>query len=703
MKKPSKAKAAAHKRRAEIEGQETDGEPSPSSTPDGSRRVPRVAAPYVPFPLDALPAKLGNFVFEVSDVMGCDPALVLMPCLAIAGGIVGNARSIQLKRTWRESPIIWAVSVADSSSTKSPAFRLVEAPLVALQLKINNSFGQKRDIFISDCTIEHVGTVLQGNPRGTLLAMDELTSWFGSFTRYRKTGSDAANWCQLWQCGTYKKDRATADTPNILVPEACCSVTGTITPGNLASVFSTPGLFETGLLFRMVYAMPPGRNEPWHEREVKPATMAYWAHRCETLLNLEGRHCLLPCEEAKKLWVEYFDSTSKKIDMAPFLVRAALVKLRAYTARFALLHFLLGCHEVDNGVGTIPVESMAAGIRLAQWFADEADRVYMLRGESEESRDLRSLADSIGKREGGRVTPSQLVQSNRRRFPTVDVAMNVLEVLVAEGYGEIIREGKSTIFVRGGIEPPTPVDGDPQQQPETPLAESEPAETTPDELPQIVPAEDAAPSSFSDGVPSVAMPEPPIDSRLRAIPVANLDIPIETRNLLIRAKLRTLGDLLDVDGTHANTAEAIGARIPELAGQPAVRVVVAIDTALYASSPTCSMCGRNIGLDARERTTCYECQQTTEGADPSADWRAVTIGERIKSALKINLLQRIEIFTLGDLADALDADRDLGLKSAEYEQLRGLIDDARNNPAATIPFAPPTEPPRGRKRRAQVQ
>ena len=591
---------------------EAPAAPEPVQTP-ARTKVPRVSAPYVPFPVDALPGRIGEFVAEVSDVMGCDPVNVAGPCMAIAGGLIGNARFVQLKTTWREAPIIWAVTVADSSSTKSPAYRLVEAPLVALQIKLNQSFGQKRDLFVSDCTIEALGVRLHENPRGMLLAMDELTSWFGSFTRYRKTGSDSAGWCQLWQCGTLKKDRVVADTPSVIVPNACCSVTGTITPGNLASVFATPGLFETGLLFRMLYAMPPGRNEPWHEREVSKRALASWSDCCDKLLTIEGQHSLLLSADAKKLWVEHFDSTSKKIDMAPFIVRAALVKLRAYVARFALLHFLMGCHEVDNGLGAIPGASMAAGIKLANWYADEANRVYMLRGESEDARDLRGLADSIAARPGGRITVTKLQQSSHR-YPTSEAALAVLESLVDAGFGEIVKEGKSTVFVRTGLLPitgPAPVASEEAEEP-----------LTVHDTCMIVAAK-AAPEI----VAAEAVPTP---SEVRAnTPVSRLDIDDETRFALIRAGLKTVGDLMEIDYDPAvdNPSEAV-AKLAGITMQAAIRVGMAVETNNYARSPTCSGCGRNVGIDSRERLTCLTCQAQAEPPTETLPFKQRTNGRK---------------------------------------------------------------------------
>ena len=49
------------------------------------------------------------------------------------GAAIGTTRVIELKRSWREHPIVWAASVGPSGSLKSPAQDLATQPLRLLQ------------------------------------------------------------------------------------------------------------------------------------------------------------------------------------------------------------------------------------------------------------------------------------------------------------------------------------------------------------------------------------------------------------------------------------------------------------------------------------------------------------------------------------------------------------------------------------------
>src|SRR5262249_44637245 len=72
---------------------------------------------------------------------------------------------------------------------------------------------------------------------------------------------------------------------------------------------------------------------------------------------------------------------------------------------------------------------------LAEWFADEALRLYQTLRETEAEREQRSLLEWIAGR-GGQTTPRHLRNSCCGRYPTVDAAETALNDLVAAGLGE---------------------------------------------------------------------------------------------------------------------------------------------------------------------------------------------------------------------------------------------------------------------------
>ena len=85
-----------------------------------------------------------------------------------------------------------------------------------------------RRVVTSDPTIEKLSDLLQYNPRGLLVARDELGGWLSNFTRYKgkSGGSDLPGWLEMFRAEALVIDRKTGDRPTIFVPRAAVSVTG---------------------------------------------------------------------------------------------------------------------------------------------------------------------------------------------------------------------------------------------------------------------------------------------------------------------------------------------------------------------------------------------------------------------------------------------------------------------------------------------
>lgn len=434
---------------------------------------------YTPFPVDALPEPMRRFIVEGAEATGCDESFFAIPALTVAAGLVGTARYVRLKnRTWKEPAVIWAVTVADPSSIKSPPFKMVQWPLIALQKKAYAEYAdaynryekeleewkgkdekertaeppekpKKREYFGTDMTIERVAEILVDNPRGALQMRDEISAWFGSFTRYKGKGvsSDVPHWLELWSAGVLKIHRKMAVPRDIFVPHAVASVCGTIQPGTLARCMSSD-MFDAGTPFRFLFAMPPRRQKEWRDVELSEEAECIWEHCCERLAHLPGEMVLSLSKEAKALWVDFYNQGGIAQFNATGHIQAALGKLEAYAARLALVHYLVDCSAgIDHPAnGPIPAESMAAGIKLVNWFANEAERVFMAIEESDDERELRRLAEKIASK-GGTISVRTLQNSNSKRYRRAADAEAHLDLLVEAGFGEWQGEGSSRVFV----------------------------------------------------------------------------------------------------------------------------------------------------------------------------------------------------------------------------------------------------------------
>jgi hypothetical protein len=440
------------------------------------RRTPiRPVQPYRAFPVEALPEPVRTYVVEGAAALGCDAAYLALPALAVAASAVGNARAICLKRGWEEPCVVWSGIVGDSGTLKSPALRAAVGRLYGLQRQLLEEYQGRRAeyelalaelkaakreggepprppeppalrrVVVSDTTVEKLGEILADNPRGLLVARDELSGWLGSFTRYKGKagGTDLPAWLEMHRAGTVIVDRKTADRPTLFVPRAAVSVCGGIQPGVLARAL-TPEFLDAGLAARLLLAMPPKLVKRWSEAEVRPETEQAYHGLLDRLLALDvddrgGEkvpHVLPLSPDGKAAWVAYYNGWAAEQAGVDGELAAAFSKLEGYAARLALLHHVVTHAALDTSdLRPVGARSVEAGVALARWFAGEARRVYATLSESAEERAARRLVEFVEAR-GGRITVQALRRSNPGRYPTAAQAEQALEALVGTGLAD---------------------------------------------------------------------------------------------------------------------------------------------------------------------------------------------------------------------------------------------------------------------------
>ncbi len=462
--------------RAEIEALADAAEPIEPDQPV------RAIDAFRPFPVEVLPEPLRSFVSEGALSIGCDPSYIALPLLSALAGAIGNSRSIQLKCGWTEPAIIWTAMVGESGTWKTPAFKLAMAAIrdrqadamrrhaeetAAYQTRSltyeKNLTAWKRAkttsdppekpeeptaerLIVSDTTVEALAPILLANPRGVLLARDELAGWIGSFDRYTggRGGADAASWQSAHNGESIIVDRKTGHPRTIFIPSALVSVTGGVQPGILDRLLGQE-LRESGLLARLLLTMPPRRAKRWTEAVISDKIRKAIKAIFDRLYGLESDHddngtaCprivrLTP--DGKTEWVMFFNEHAQEQAELTAGLSAAWSKLEAYAPRLALAVHLVRWAAKDPNLSNpdaVDTSSIRSGIALCQWFCHEARRVYGILGESDGQRDRRQLVDLI-RRKGGSMTARELMRSSRRFAKAAD-AEAALNELATEGIG----------------------------------------------------------------------------------------------------------------------------------------------------------------------------------------------------------------------------------------------------------------------------
>ncbi len=437
--------------------------------------------PFIPFPLDALPEPVRSFAAHGAEAIGCDPSFIAVPLLVGLTAAIGNTRRIELKRGWTEPAIMWAAVIADSGTLKSPALELALRAVrkrqhVAMQLhtKAMERYGPElavyeRDLatwkhsndnddppvrpqeptpeefWTSDATTEAVVAMLVSNPRGLLVAPDELATWLGGFDRYAQgRGGDVAHWLEMHGGRPLKINRKTGNPRILYVPCAAASVVGGIQPETLHRALGAEHR-ANGLAARLLLTCPPRRPKRWTEADIDPKDEAYIEAVFDRLYTLDfstgpdGKSCpvVVPLSpDGKAAWVDFYNEHAQEQAELAGDLAATWSKLEGYAARLALMIHLVRWAIDDPSLTTvreIDAKSIRAGVQLSRWFGNEARRVYAILGESNEQRDQRRLIELI-QRQGGSVTVRGLMRSTRM-FADAESAVQALDELSKAGDG----------------------------------------------------------------------------------------------------------------------------------------------------------------------------------------------------------------------------------------------------------------------------
>ena len=435
---------------------------------------------YTPFPTDALPGPIRDFVTAGARAIGCDTSFIALPLLAALGAAIGNSRRLRVKYDWLVPPILWTAIVGESGTTKTPAFKLALKairdrqhkamaghPAALAAYREDSAYFEramarwKREkskepppekpeepqperCVVSDTTVEALAPLLLANDRGLLMARDELAGWIGSFDRYASggKGADASHWLSMYGGESITVDRKTGTPRTIYVPRAAVCVTGGIQPGILSRVLGAEHR-ESGLAARLLLACPTRKPKRWTEDDINPEIQEQVADVTDRLFELcpemdaNGEPYPLAIEmtpEAKVIWVEYYNAHAEEQAELYGDLAAAWSKLEEAAARLALVIQLTRWADGEGDPDTVDEWSMSAGITLARWFGGQAKRTYALMAESEEVRNLRELLDWINEH-GGSVTARDVSRGPSRYRDSVEYAESDLNKLARAGEG----------------------------------------------------------------------------------------------------------------------------------------------------------------------------------------------------------------------------------------------------------------------------
>jgi putative DNA primase/helicase len=230
------------------------------------REIVEALLPVPAFDMQLLPEPIGRWVADAADRTQCPPEFPAVGAVVAIGSIIGRGVTIRPKQydDWTVVPNLWGAIVGRPGTLKSPALgealrhvrhleadeyarhvgvfaewevtseitkarrgsivrkgarssadaSIIKAEALAVQEVPN---PMERRFLVNDTTVEKLGEVLAGSPRGVLVVRDELTGWLSGLDKDGHE-SDRPFYLEAWNgTGAFTYDRIGRGTVRIPV------------------------------------------------------------------------------------------------------------------------------------------------------------------------------------------------------------------------------------------------------------------------------------------------------------------------------------------------------------------------------------------------------------------------------------------------------------------------------------------------------
>jgi hypothetical protein len=431
------------------------------------------------YPVEVLPEPAQAYVVGAAKAIGCPVEMVAVPFLAYAGATIGRQFAIELKRSFRQWPVLWAAVVAPTGSAKTPANEAARLPMEELQDAARERFEadlvahelamvayeeRKRaskgrgemstkaereamdnapgrpgrpkleHYFTTDATIEALAEILSGSP-GVALYRDELVGWVRGFDAYKGgRGGERQQHLSMRSSSTLKVDRKGKDP--IIVKRPVAAVVGAIQPVVLPDLAEEVGR-EDGFLERFLFSCPVTETPRWTEETVPVELVEQATALFRSLRLAQEFPAQVFAPGVQEVWVEWFNANAAIATASSGIMTGVHSKMSNQCARLALILHCLK-RGADAPLCVIDRETLDGATALAEYHRAHAAFVFDLLGQYQSNPSLRlqRRIDRILRQAGGAwLSRTDLDKTLGGRVPAAE-RDEVLSRLAAQGLAE---------------------------------------------------------------------------------------------------------------------------------------------------------------------------------------------------------------------------------------------------------------------------
>ena len=366
------------------------------------------------FPVEVFPLPVQQVITATNENLNFPIDFIGASLLYAVSVAVGNTHSVEVKKGFRQSAVLYLAIVARAGTTKSHPLSFALQPIVERDKRTYRQYEQQRQEYekavslskkereqqafeepikpiwqkflLSDFTPEALAEVHKFNKRGIGVYVDELAGWFKNFNRYNK-GSEMEFWLSQWSGKPINIDRKTGEP--VFIPLPFISVAGTIQKGILNEL-AKDSRTQNGFIDRILFVIPDNiQKEYWSETDLPPVVSENWERIISNLLNLSVSNddtlnpspdILKFTPEAKKVLFEWQKvNTDQCNETESEALSGIFSKMEMYVLRLALIIEMIryACNESDKKA--ISIEAVQGAIKLVEYFKNSAVKVnYIL-------------------------------------------------------------------------------------------------------------------------------------------------------------------------------------------------------------------------------------------------------------------------------------------------------------------------------------
>lgn len=446
-------------------------------------------APDLPLPLLR---SWGPWIADYAAMKSAPVGYALGSVLAACAAAIGSARMVEGRPGWRAYPALWVLLVGAPSALKSPVLGPVLALLKDIEREeaadfdvVRRAYETKRQgaraqleaweaevkaaskagncaplkpmgaddpeepkpprIVVNDATIEAMSPLLKANPRGVLLARDELAGFVGNLNKYGGDG-DAAFWLERYDGAAFSTDRVKGG--NVQGDIGLVSILGGIQPDRVQELLlSRP---DDGFVsrFLMIYPGPVARVwlTPIADLEKLKRALKRLRALAPNIENGRPEPLIVPLNrEAENFFEKWWIDNGEEGNASVGFRAGALGKAPGVVLRLALILELMEWAGTNRPEATsVSRESVAAAIGLFEaYLLPSACRVIGGAARDKGEAVAASLLKQIRLRRAGTVNTKSIYRTWSLPGLTSAAPVNAaLDILCAGGWVRRSRDAR---------------------------------------------------------------------------------------------------------------------------------------------------------------------------------------------------------------------------------------------------------------------